>query len=541
MTTPIWDFLQGYQLEGMSRFHMPGHKGTGPLGCEAWDITEIDGADSLYEASGIIAESEANAAALFGSGATFYSTEGSSQCVRAMLFLALQNRRLGTPSVVLAARNVHKSFVHAAALLDFEPVWLWPEEAARSLCACPVTAEGLERALSALAAPPAAVYVTSPDYLGNLADIPALAEVCRRQGTLLLVDNAHGAYLRFLEPSLHPMDLGADLCCDSAHKTLPVLTGGAYLHISQTAPAAFRENARAALSLFGSTSPSYLTLASLDLCNGYLGAEGPMGIRAAAARLTALKEKLARRGWPLVGSEPLKLTLGAAPYGWSGLELAACLRTGGAEPEYADRDFCVLMVSPENTEEDISFLSDALEALAPNAPLPRPVLPPAKGERVLSVRQALFAPQETVPAEKSLGRICGATTVSCPPAVPIAVPGERIGPEALALFQYYNVERVDVVREQPPQTCLKTGKGDTLCAGVPFLWDGADSLFGRRTPMNASVNENCIGCGLCAGTCPEVFSMGDDGFAHGGEVPDAQMGLAQEARDGCPVSAISIG
>ena len=93
MTTPIWDFLQGYQLEGMSRFHMPGHKGTGPLGCEAWDITEIDGADSLYEASGIIAESEANAAALFGSGATFYSTEGSSQCVRAMLFLALQNRR----------------------------------------------------------------------------------------------------------------------------------------------------------------------------------------------------------------------------------------------------------------------------------------------------------------------------------------------------------------------------------------------------------------------------------------------------------------
>jgi arginine/lysine/ornithine decarboxylase/ferredoxin len=541
MTTPIADFLRGYQIEGMSRFHMPGHKGTGPLGCEAWDITEIDGADSLYEASGIIAESEANAAALFGSGATFYSTEGSSQCVRAMLFLALQNRRLGTPPVVLAARNVHKSFVHAAALLDFEPVWLWPEEAARSLCACPVTAVGLERALSALAAPPAAVYVTSPDYLGNLADIPALAEVCRRQGTLLLVDNAHGAYLRFLEPSLHPMDLGADLCCDSAHKTLPVLTGGAYLHISQTAPAAFRENARAALSLFGSTSPSYLTLASLDLCNAYLVGEGREHIRTAAGRMAALKKDLPKWGWSTVGTEPLKLTLDAAAYGMTGVSAAGYLQVCSVEPEYKDRDYVVLMASGSTDEEAFRFLAEALQNPMVSRPISRPALPPAKGERVLSVREALFAPHETVPAEESLGRICGAATVSCPPAVPIAVPGERIGPEALALFQYYNVERVDVVREQPPQTCLKTGKGDTLCAGVPFLWDGADSLFGRRTPMNASVNENCIGCGLCAGTCPEVFSMGDDGFAHGGEVPDAQMGLAQEARDGCPVSAISIG
>ena len=89
--------------------------------------------------------------------------------------------------------------------------------------------------------------------------------MCRAHGTLLLTDNAHGAYLRFLSPSRHPLDQGADLVCDSAHKTLPVLTGGAYLHISKSAPAALREDAKAALALFGSTSPSYLTLASLDL------------------------------------------------------------------------------------------------------------------------------------------------------------------------------------------------------------------------------------------------------------------------------------
>ena len=142
------DFLRAYAASGTARLHIPGHKGRGPLGCEAWDLTEISGADSLYEAAGVIARSEENAAALFGSAATFYSTEGSSQCIKAMLFLALQNRPAGTPPVILAARNVHKSFVHAAALLDFEPLWLWPEEGTSSLCACPVTAEGLEKAVA---------------------------------------------------------------------------------------------------------------------------------------------------------------------------------------------------------------------------------------------------------------------------------------------------------------------------------------------------------------------------------------------------------
>lgn len=445
MTTPIWDFLQRCQQAGTRRFHMPGHKGAGPLGCEQWDITEIQGADSLYEAEGIIAESEANASALFGSAATFYSTEGSTQCIKAMLFLALQNRPAGTPPVVLAARNIHKSFVHAAALLDFEPLWLWPEEGTSSLCACPVAAEGLDRALSALDAPPAAVYITSPDYLGNMADIPALAEVCRAHKTPLLADNAHGAYLRFLSPSRHPLDLGADLACDSAHKTLPVLTGGAYLHISKTTPAAFRENARAALALFGSTSPSYLTLASLDLCSRYLSENYPARLKEAVRRLEALGKTLSANGWQVEPSDPLRLTL-RAPSGLTGLDLADRLRRGGAECEYADRDFLVLMTTPENTPEDLARVSAALgENRAPAAPAVS--LPLAKGERALSIREALFAPQESVPAEESLGRVCGAPTVSCPPAVPIAVSGERIGPEALALFHYYGVKRVDVLQD----------------------------------------------------------------------------------------------
>ena len=126
--------------------------------------------------------------------------------------------------------------------------------------------------------------------------------------------------------------------------------------------------------------------------------------------------------------------------------MADRLRRGGVECEYADRDFLVLMATPDNAPEDLARVSAALgENRGPAAPAV--FLPPAKGERALSVREALFAPQETVPAEESLGRVCGAPTVSCPPAVPIAVSGERIEEAALALFSYYGVKFVDVLRD----------------------------------------------------------------------------------------------
>ena len=438
MNTPVADFVQRYAKAGTARLHMPGHKGRCFLGCEPWDITEIHGADALYEAEGILAESEQNAAALFGSQRTCYSTEGSSQCIRAMLYLAVAASGSHT---VVAARNVHRAFVSAAALLDLEIRWLWPEES-RSLCGCPISPAQLEETLHSLPEPPAAVYLTSPDYLGGMARIPALAQVCHQHGTLLLVDNAHGAYLRFLQPSLHPLDLGADLCCDSAHKTLPVLTGGAYLHLSPTAPAQLAPLAKSALGLFGSTSPSYLTLASLDLCNRYLAEGYPQRLAEAVKRLAELRERLTAAGWRVEPSDPLRVTV-AAPRGVTGQELAGQLRRQGVECEYADRDFLVLMATPENTPEELAQAAAALGQCPGEANPPQ--LPLARGERACSIRQAAFAPRETVDAAHSLGRVCGLPTVGCPPAIPIAVSGERITPDALALFAYYGIEQVEVL------------------------------------------------------------------------------------------------
>ena len=238
---------------------MPGHKGKDFLGFESLDITEIDGADVLYSASGIIKESEEIAASLFGTEKTFFSTEGSSLCIRAMLYLTKRYAaRKGERAKILATRNAHKTFITASAILDIDVSFTSLDELFSK-------AEGEK---------PTAVYVTSPDYLGNIADIRSISELCEKVGAILLVDNAHGAYLKFLNESRHPIDLGADMCCDSAHKTLPVLTGGAYLHISKSAPKLFSEDAEDALSVFASTSPSYLTLASLDMANKFISEEG---------------------------------------------------------------------------------------------------------------------------------------------------------------------------------------------------------------------------------------------------------------------------
>lgn len=444
MKTPICDFVRTYCEEKALRLHMPGHKGNVLLGMEPYDITEIDGADSLYEASGIICESEAYAADLFGTAATFYSAEGSSLGIRAMLFLALQYaKEHGRNAKIVAGRNAHKTFVTAAGLLDFEIKWLAPMRG-ESYLACSVDLEELENYLRDER--PAAVYLTSPDYLGNIIDIREISSICRKYKVLLLVDNAHGAYLKFLPKSGHPMDLGADLCCDSAHKTLPVLTGGAYLHVAKGAPQMFVKRTKDAMALFGSTSPSYLILQSLDMANWYIAEGYREKLEQFLVKVEKVKEKLKREGFVFVGQEPLKLTLATKSYGYLGTEFSAELRRQGIETEFADPDYVVMMLSCEMGEMGLRKMADAICKVRRRMPVqempPEVELP----KQVMSVRNAIFSPQEKVSAKDSEGRILASLNVGCPPAVPIAVCGERIDKKAIELFEYYGIDSCNVVK-----------------------------------------------------------------------------------------------
>ncbi len=446
MKTPIVDFLEGYAASNVVRFHMPGHKGEKLLGPETYDITEIDGADSLFEAAGIIAESERNASSLFGAE-SFYSVEGSSLAIRAMLYLALlAGRECGARPIIVAARNVHKSFVTAAALLDLDIAWVY-SDSATSYLSCRISPESLERSLATLGEKPSAVYVTTPDYLGATLDVAGLSRVAHRHGIPLLVDNAHGAYLKFLPQSLHPIDLGADACCDSAHKTLPALTGCAYLHVSKNAPRAFAKRAKAALAAFGSTSPSYLLLASLDKLNALLdGNAYREQLANFVNKACHLKSELAAHGYETFGDEPLKLTLAPHSYGYTGRELAQILKEHGIVPEFYDNDFVVLMLGVGQGAA-LPLLRSVLLSLPRRAP--QVVAPPSLGapRRTMSPREALFAPSERIAAKTAAGRTLSAPSLSCPPAVPLVVSGEEISAEAVACFEYYGIEHVDVVIE----------------------------------------------------------------------------------------------
>ena len=438
MSTPICDFVQDYCRSVTFRLHMPGHKGGGELGCEVLDITEVPGADDLACPEGIILESEENTTELFGSRHTFYSAGGSSQCVKAMLHLAYIYRPEGATNRILAARNAHKSFLHGCALLGLEPVWLYPDEPS-PLCSCPVSHEALAQALDA-GERPFAVYITSPDYLGGVQDTAALAEVCHARGVPLLVDNAHGAYLKFLSPSRHPLDLGADMCCDSAHKTLPVLTGGAYLHVAEGAMAPYEAEARHSLAVFGSSSPSYLILQSLDLCADRLDKDYPVLIRETVRRVAALSREL---GLTPPEGDPLKLALPAGDFDCTGPELASCLRDWRTEAEYVDADWVVLMFTPGLGEGAYDTVRRALPRRRPCERRPQTL--PKPGEVVLSPREALLARRVSVPVSEAAGRVCAEAAVSCPPAIPVAVCGERITPEAAALMEKLGVSQISVV------------------------------------------------------------------------------------------------
>ncbi len=442
MKTPIVSFLKSYQEKSPVRMHMPGHKGAGILGFEGMDLTEIYGADELFAAEGIIKESEQNASSLFGCP-TYYSTQGSTLCIQTMCTILCQDAKSkGKKPKILVGRNAHRSFIHAAALLDFDIEWLYGNS---DYLSCKINAKDLEKKI--VENNPTAVYLTNPDYLGNLLDIKALASICKKYNVLLAIDNAHGAYLRFLKDSLHPIDLGADLCCDSAHKTLPVLTGGAYLHLSDSLNQVWKNDVKHFMEYFSSTSPSYLIMASLDAANDVLDTTFKKSLSECIQRVDGLKNALIQHGYTILSGEPMKITISTKEFGYSGNEIADFLMECDIYPEFYDSDYIVLMPSPYNTKDDFERLQKCLCGIERKSILVNKPSKLEQAKKAMNVRQALFAPSMTLDVSKSLGQVCSSVTVSCPPAILPVIPGEVISESSIEVMKYYGIETVRVVKE----------------------------------------------------------------------------------------------
>lgn len=443
MKTPIIDFVEKYVGETTTRLHMPGHKGVSFFCCESYDITEIQGADELYAPRGIIRESEENATRLFATSKTVYSAGGSSQSINAMLYLAYLRADKKTRPTVLAGRNAHKSFLYACAKMDVDIEWIYsPND--NGICSCILNGEMVENALKSLDTKPFAVYITSPDYLGGMSDIESIARVCKEFDIPLLVDNAHGSYLKFCENDVHPISLGADMCCDSAHKTLPVLTGGGYLHIAKSDKYDFSQNSIKAMEIFGSTSPSYLILQSLDLCNKYLDKEIHEPLQDCVEDVEILKNYIKQKGFENVSCEPLKVTVDFRGYDF---DFKNHFRQCEIEFEYGDNDFIVFMFSPQNSNIDFTRVKVAFDAIPPLTRNEIESIEISKGESVMSIREAIFCESEEINVENAMGKVCASPCVSCPPAVPIAVSGEKITKKHIELFKKYDIKQILVVKE----------------------------------------------------------------------------------------------
>ncbi len=366
--TPILDFLTEYAASDTARLHMPGHKGMAPACVPAalsamyrFDITEIAGADNLFAPEGIIAASEEVASRIFGA-TTFYSCEGSSLAIKAMLYLSLKHFEGAAdkspsfkPALIAIGEN-HKALYNGAELLNLSveranPVKEDIVSKIKELKAGGYTVIG--------------VYVTYPDYFGNITDLTAIKETILPFDIPLLVDGAHAAYFKFLKGEFaknypHPVDCGADMVCASAHKTLPALTGAAYLHISDTmqdvAPLA-----KHAMDIFGSSSPSYLIMASLDGVNG-AAKDFEESLEGFCKEVKKLKEELAELGFDMAKSDPMRITVRKSER-FNGSDFANALREHGCEPECFAKDYVILMLSPYNTVSDLAKVKEAFKSL----------------------------------------------------------------------------------------------------------------------------------------------------------------------------------
>ncbi len=437
----LYQALLEYQKKEYAPFHTPGHAGRAlPSWIFSLDFTELPDTDSLYEASGPILQAEQAAARLFGVPRTLISAGGCTLCIQAMLRLAAPNG-----GKIVSGRVIHRSAVNTMALLGLEPVWVYPRGDAGPGLPGRIYPEDVEAALIQTQ-DARAVYLTSPDYYGVIADIPSIARVCKKYNVPLLVDNAHGAHLKFLSKDIHPISLGASMTACSAHKTLPVLTGGAWLNIADER---FVQGAKEAMALFGSTSPSYLVMASLDWAREWLESHAADAYPQLEQRVARIREMAQRRGilMPHGMCDPTRISLDMASIGLSGEQGAALLRQHGVEPEYADQAYLVLIATPFHTKEDFARVEEAIRALPCGKPIEHEgLLPPCRPQTVVPPRQAVLGPSEEIPLAKAAGRIAAQAACPCPPGVPVIMPGEKITSEAIKFLIRYGFFSAKVLK-----------------------------------------------------------------------------------------------
>ena len=469
---PLYRKLREYGESDYYGFHMPGHKRQ--LGYfenpYKFDITEIDGFDDLHhpEKDGVLTRAQERAAGLYGAEETHFLVGGSTAGILSAISGCA--RRGGR---ILMARNCHRSVYHAAELGGLEAEYLYPQQIASPGINGPVLPEDVERALTEKAAFSEqekgryareaagwfqAVVITSPTYDGICSDVRAIAKICHRHEVPLIVDQAHGAHFPFSD--YFPEDAvsaGADVVIHSVHKTLPSLTQTALLHIQGRL--ADRERIRHFLSVYQSSSPSYILMASIDACMELLETKGEALFREHAQLLEIFREGCRDlEALRLYGAERApyfdrsKLLIATERAGITGGRLSGLLlERYHLQLEMSAPDYAVGIASIADTESGFARLNRALYELdrelaegsrqgrekektwmdagrLSSGGLPRP-------RAALTAGEALEREKESRPLSKCAGRLAGAYVYLYPPGIPLLVPGEEITEQAIGRIE----------------------------------------------------------------------------------------------------------
>lgn len=482
----LYNALKNYVKLGRSSFHTPGHKGFLRRIDSRFDLTELTETDSLYHASGIIRAAEDRAANLFGAKRTIFSAGGCTLAIQTMLLAVVKEtaKGVGNPHVgngvirsseewitplptdcreqqgnnsncthtLFARDGLHQSAVNAMPLFDIRPTFIKSHPPTlftdvknqddQSNLASQIESAIIDAKKNDITF--SAVYLTSPNYFGQLADVAGAAEICKKYDIPLLVDNAHGSHL-IAFPGLHPLAQGASMTACSAHKTLPVLTGGAFLNCND---GRFAGRIKRDMPVFGSTSPSYLIMSSLDSAVDLMIKSGIKSYQKLAKKVSDLKETAKEKGIEIPGEpcDPCRLTLITRTIGMTGTDAAEYLRSKKIEPEYADESAVVLIITPWNSRRDLRRLKRAITRMPVSAPLYPIKNQDFAPKAVLTPRQAMFSPSTRILVSESIGKIAAEAVCPCPPGTPVIIPGEIIEKCAKDLLIRYGIHEIDVVR-----------------------------------------------------------------------------------------------
>lgn len=466
----LFDQLNTYAQSDFYPFHMPGHKRNvfaETVSPESIDITEITCFDDLHHPEGILKEAQERMADVFGAHKSFFLVNGSTAGILAAICACTKKG-----GRILMARNCHKSVYHAALLQELAIDYLYPDVTEYGIAGS-ILPEMVSQKLSeakTLEVPYQAIVITSPTYDGIVSDITAIADIAHAYHIPLIVDEAHGAHFGFSDgfpKKAHT--LGADIVIESIHKTLPALTQSAALHIADS-PYINEARIKQYLSIFQTSSPSYVLMAGLDQCTQLLQARSSELFSSFEKKLTAFYEKAASLknisvlyadDVSIFQKDPSKILISADKLVMTGGELFAFLRDNyHLELEMASLHYVTALTSVMDTQEGFDRLISALEEIdrmafpqtadvlldintetsASSAHLN--IIP--EQETMMHLFEATDQPKESICLTSAPGKICADFIIPYPPGIPLLVPGEQITEEHMEQLSQYLRERITV-------------------------------------------------------------------------------------------------